>query len=392
MKKVMVLNCGSSSVKYKLFDHELNPLAWGIVERIGIPDSLFKFENMEGKQEIKQDFPTHISGMEFLLEQLVQLGAVSSLDEIGLVGHRVVHGGEKYHQAVIVDQQVLNDIYDLVSLSPLHNQANGDGIKIMMDLLPQATNVAVFDTAYHQTMSEVEYIYPLNYDYYKDYQVRRYGMHGTSHKYCMQEVSKILGTDEFKMINCHLGAGGSLCAIDNQKSIATTMGLTPLAGIMMATRCGDIDPSIIQYLCHVLDEDVDSVTQRLNKESGLLGVSQVSSDIRDVVKGWQDGDKNCQLALELYVNRIVDYISSYINKLGGVDVICFTAGIGENCFEVREWIVEKLKYFGLEMDLSKNIRLDKAYDILSTPNSSAKIIMLAVDEELAIAKESKELV
>lgn len=388
---ILVLNSGSSSVKFKLFNKDLQPICSGLVERIGTNKSEFHLNFNNNTRNIKKELANHMQALDLVINSLINEKIINSLDEIKVVGHRVVHGGELYKSAVIVDEEVLNNIYELKKLSPLHNGANGDGIKVITELLPQATNVAVFDTAFHQTLAPEEYIYPINYDYYTNNRVRRYGAHGTSHKYINEVISDELGTNNFKMINCHLGAGSSICAIKNGESIATSMGLTPLGGIMMATRCGDIDPSIVSYLQQELDVDSKEINHILNKESGLLGVSQVSGDIRDIIKASEAGNKQATLAIDIFVNRIVDTISSYINKLEGVDIITFTAGIGENSSLIRQKIIDKLGVFGLNIDNNLNQNTPNKINLISEKDAKIKVYVVKLDEELAIAKEAISL-
>ena len=388
---ILVLNSGSSSVKFKLFNKELQPICSGLVERIGTDKSEFHLNFNNDTKNIKKELANHMQALDLVINSLVDEKIINSLDEIKVVGHRVVHGGELYNSAVIVDEEVLNNIYALKKLSPLHNGANGDGIKVITKLLPQATNVAVFDTAFHQTLAPEEYVYPINYDYYTNNRVRRYGAHGTSHKYIYEVISENLGTNNFKMINCHLGAGSSICAIKNGESIATSMGLTPLGGIMMATRCGDIDPSIVSYLQQELDVDSKEIDHILNKESGLFGVSQISGDIRDVIKASREGNKQASLTIDIFVNRIVDTISSYINKLEGVDIITFTAGIGENSSLIRQKVIDKLGVFGLNIDNDLNQNTPNKINIISQKDAKTRVYVVKLDEELAIAKEAISL-
>lgn len=382
---ILVLNSGSSSLKFKLYDINLNVLCSGLLERIGNENGKITIKTSK-VIELEQTIPNHTVGLEIVFNQLVSANIINNLNEITIVGHRVVHGGELYDKAVVVDDDVLKNIEELSSLSPLHNPANAQGIKTVKQLLPKAINVAVFDTAYHQTMSPVEYLYPINYDYYKTLKVRRYGMHGTSHKYCANKIEELYGK-KLKIINCHLGAGASLCAIKDGMSIATTMGLTPLAGIMMATRSGDIDPAIVQYLANNLDLTVDEVLEKLNKESGLLGVSQLSGDMRDIIEAINIGNEQAKLAFDLYTNRVVEEISKYIVKLNGVDVISFTAGVGENSLDTITQIIEKLKYFNIKID--NNIKLEaNVIQELSTQDSPIKVLKIPANEELSIALET----
>lgn len=385
MNYVLVLNSGSSSLKTKLFDFKLNLICSLTVERIGQQMGSSTLEYNQQKVVNNLPFADHFQAINYILEMLVTNKIVTSFDDIKIVGHRVVHGGEYFNSAVEANQEVVEKIDELIDLSPLHNQANGQGVKVIKEVLPEALNVCVFDTAFHQTMSEVEYLYPLNYSYYQDFKLRRYGMHGTSHKYCMDMISKYLAPN-LKIINCHLGAGSSLCAISNQQSVATTMGLTPLGGLMMATRCGDIDPSIVSFLASKLNKSAEEIVNILNKESGLLGVSQASLDMRDLNELADNGNKQAKLAIEMYVNRVVDFISSYITKLQGIDVLSFTAGIGEKDSGVRNAIVKQLNYLGIKLD--ESIIPSGEYCEIQAPDSQCKIVVIKADEELAIAKEA----
>lgn len=385
MDYILVLNSGSSSLKSKLYDFKLNHICSLTVERIGQQLGSATLEYNQQKEVNNQPFADHFQAINYILEMLVTNKIVTSINDIKIVGHRVVHGGEYFNSAIEANQDVVDKIDELIDLSPLHNQANNQGVKVIKEVLPEALNVCVFDTAFHQTMSEVEYLYPLNYSYYQDYKLRRYGMHGTSHKYCMEMISKHIAPN-LKIINCHLGAGSSLCAINNQQSVATTMGLTPLGGLMMATRCGDIDPSIVSFLASKLDKSADEVVNILNKESGLLGVSQASLDMRDLNELADNGNKQAKLAIEMYVNRVVNFISSYITKLQGIDVLSFTAGIGEKDSGVRNAIVKQLNYLGIKLD--ESIIPSGDYCEIQAPDSQCKIVVIKADEELAIAKEA----
>lgn len=392
MDKILIVNCGSSSLKYKLYNINLVPIASGLVERIGSEEAILNATLDHQTTTDQRAIADHGVAIEMMMQTLMEEQAINSLTEIVLIGHRVVHGGEDYQQAVIIDDDVEANIYALKSLAPLHNPANAIGIHYMREALPHATNVAVFDTAFHQTMAPLEYLYPVNYQYYQNFQLRRYGMHGTSHKYCMHEICTYYQQSDLRIINCHLGAGSSICAIEDQKSIATTMGLTPLAGVMMATRSGDIDPSVVEFLADKLDEDVHSVTSRLNKESGLLGVSGISGDMRDLHLASSEGNQQAQLAIDLYAHRCVEVISNYINKLNGVDVISFTAGIGENDAITRKNIINQLAFFGVKIDDVKNQNVNDSICEIQADDSSIKVVVVKADEELAIAQEAINLV
>lgn len=385
---ILVINSGSSSIKFKLFNDNLEILCDGLIERIGLANSLIKLEYNENKDILEVDIKNHQSGLEHLFNLLMEKAIITDLNTIKFVGHRVVHGGEIFNKATIVTDEVLEEIEQLATLAPLHNGVNALGIKVVKKLLPNAINIAVFDTAFHQTMEPIEYIYPIKYDYYKNLKVRRYGMHGISHQYCMQVISDFYQNNNLRIINCHLGAGASICAIKNNQSIATTMGFTPLAGLMMATRCGDIDPAIAQYLAHQLNLSIDEIINIFNKESGLLGVSKISGDIRDVKAAANNGDVQAQLALDLFVKRIVEEISKYIVKLNGVDVICFTAGIGENDKYIQKEVIKQLEIFGVEIaDYYKKDQLTEIH----TQDSKIKVVIVKTMEELEIAKQIKEI-
>ena len=332
-----------------------------------------------------------------LLDELLRHKAVGSLDEIKAVGHRVVHGGEKYADSVLINEQVIQDIKDLTKLAHLHHPGNLAGIEAMQNALPGVPMVAVFDTAFHQTMPEENYIYPVPYEWYQKYGVRKYGFHGTSHKYITQRMQEVLGKQDINIINCHIGSGSSICCIKNGKSYDTTMGLTPLDGLMMGTRSGSIDPSIIEYISKEAGMDVSEITDVLNKKSGLLGVSQKYADHRDIEKGMEEKDSNCILANDMYVNRVVTYIADYYVKLEGkVDAITFTAGLGENAREFREAIINKLTCLGIKIDSKVNMEYasycDKQEGIVSTADSTIPVYVVPTNEELMITLDTYKFV
>ena len=391
MKKIMVLNSGSSTVKFKLFDSKFNELAEGLIDRIGQEKGEFIIKYNEKKEALEISFETHSDGIQFLLNKLTDLKILENLNEITMVGHRIVQGGEIFQDAVIVGDKELEQIYELAKLAPLHNKPNGDGIAIFKDLLPSAINVAVFDTVYHQTMKPEEYIYPLPYELYENYQVRRYGAHGTSHKYVVNKVLELENNNNLKVINCHIGAGASLCATEGGKCVTTSMGLTPLGGIMMATRCGDLDPSVVNYINEQTGMSVNEINEMMNKKSGLLGVSKISGDCRDISSAIDDGDELAILSLEIYVNKIVDYIASYYVKLNGVDVISLTAGVGENAGHIRKMIMERLSSLGVKLDNELNDIRSSEPRIISSIDSKIKVYVIPTEEELQIAKETFDI-
>ena len=390
--KIMSVNCGSSSLKFSIFEMENKELiASGYFEKVTIPGSFFniKFNGEKIHEDI--DMMNHTEAVEIMLDRIVKLGIVKSLDEIEAVGHRVVHGGDKYNKSVIITQEVIDDIKKFSVLAPLHNPANLLGIEALQKALPEVKQVAVFDTAFHQTMEPREYIYPVPYSWYEDKMIRKYGFHGTSHCYISKQIERILGTSEYKAIICHLGSGGSLSAVKNGKSIDTTMGFTPLAGIMMGTRSGDIDPSILQYVCATDNVTIDEAVNVLNKQSGFIGLSGKSSDFRDVWAGVEAGDERCKLAVDKYVKTVVDYIASYYVELGGCDMLVFTAGLGENALPVREMICSSLECLGFKMDKEANNSRGEEVKI-SSDDSKSLIYVIPTNEELMIAEDTYNLI
>ncbi len=390
--KIMSVNCGSSSLKFSIFDMDNKELiASGYYEKVGIPGSFSNIKFNGEKYHTDKDMTNHTEAVEDMLQQILKLGIVETLDEIGAVGHRVVHGGDKYNKSVVITDEVIDDIKKFSALAPLHNPANLLGIYAVQKALPNVKNVAVFDTAFHQTMKPREYIYPVPYSWYEDMMIRKYGFHGTSHCYISKQVERILGKKEYKAIICHLGSGGSLSAVLNGESIDTTMGFTPLAGIMMGTRSGDIDPSIISYVCDTENVTVEEVINVLNKQSGFLGLSGKSSDFRDVWAGVEEGDERCKLAVDKYVKAVVDYIASYYVELGGCDMLVFTAGLGENAIPVRKMICDSLKVLGVEIDDKKNeVRGEEIK--LSTDKSKVEVYVIPTNEELMIAEDTYNLI
>ena len=396
--KVLVINCGSSSLKFQLIDAESEQcLAKGICERIGIDGSMITYAREGGEKERKvTPMPDHTEAIRLVLEALTnpKTGVVASLEEIGAVGHRVVHGGEKFAQSVVLDREVLAAVEECNDLAPLHNPANLIGIEACRKLMPDTPMVGVFDTAFHQTMPAAAYMYGLPYEYYQKYKVRRYGFHGTSHSYVSKRAAEVLGRpyEDLKIIVCHLGNGASISAVKNGRCVDTSMGLTPLEGLMMGTRSGDIDPAIIEFLANKEERNIGEVMAVLNKKSGVLGLSDnLSSDFRDLEDGYNAGDPNAVRAMKAYCYRVAKYIGSYVAAMNGVDVICFTAGIGENAPLVRTSVCEYLGYLGVELDQEANGK--RGQDIaITTPESRTTVMVIPTNEELAIARETVRLV
>ncbi|KXS49382.1 MAG: acetate kinase [Halanaerobium sp. 4-GBenrich] len=395
--KIFVINCGSSSLKYKLFDmRDEDVLAEGIIERIGIENSFLKYETKEGTDiKIEHEIPTHKEGIELLIETLLsdEHGVLEDMDEIKAVGHRVAHGGEKFAHSTLIDDEVMKEIEDISDLAPLHNPANLMGIEVCKELMPETSQVAVFDTAFHQTMPEEAYTYALPYEYYEKYGVRRYGFHGTSHGYVANRAAEMMDEDinDLKIVTCHLGNGASIAAVKNGESIDTSMGFTPLEGLVMGTRCGDIDPAIVPFIMDKEDMTTSEIDSVLNKESGLYGVSGVSSDMRDIEGAADEGNNQAQVALDIFNYRVKKYIGSYSAAMGGVDAVVFTAGIGENAIETREEILAGLEYMGIKIDKNANDIRGKE-QIITTSDSTVKAMVIPTNEELVIAKDTKAIV
>lgn len=393
MSKVMSVNAGSSSLKFQLFEmDDESVITSGVVERIGLDDSIFTIK-YDGKKEVKTcPIKDHTVAVRMLLDTLVEKKIVQDLSEIKGVGHRVVQGGAYFDQSVIVDDDVVKKIDELKDLAPLHNGANLTGYYAFKEAIPDAGAVVVFDTAFHQTIEPRCYIYPIPYHFYEENKIRKYGAHGTSHFFVSSRCQELLGNPEHsKIIVAHLGAGGSLSAVKDGKCINTSMGFTPLAGIMMGTRSGDIDASVIDYMIEKLGIDAKEVIHILNKESGLLGVSGVSSDFRDVQKAAQEGNERAKLALDIFFRRVIAYIGRYFIALGGADAICFTAGIGENSAFARKEICSLIsEALGVEIDDDANEN-GKGERIISTPNSRIKVFVIPTNEELVIARDTKRL-
>ena len=392
---ILVINCGSSSLKYQLINSDTEAvLAKGLCERIGI-DGALTYQPAGGEKEVTEiPMPTHSEAISAVIAALTdeKKGVVKSLSEIGAVGHRVVHGGEKFTSSCLINDETMAAIEECNDLAPLHNPANLIGIRACQKLMPGVPNVAVFDTAFHQTMPEVAYIYGIPYEYYEKYKVRRYGFHGTSHSYVSKRAAEMLGkkVEDLKIIVCHLGNGASICAVDHGKSVDTSMGLTPLEGLVMGTRSGDIDPAIIDFVGKKEGLDLDGMNNILNKKSGMLGISGVSSDGRDLGAAAAAGNPRAKLALDVFDYDVIKYIGSYAAVMNGVDAICFTAGIGENNKEMRANVCSHLGYLGAKLDPEKNnVRGEER--IISTDDSKVKILLVPTNEELAIARETLAL-
>ena len=393
--KILVLNSGSSSIKYQLFNMENeNVLAKGIVERIGIEDSFLEHEVNGDEVVIKEDIPNHSKGISLVIDALLDdnHGVLASMDEINAVGHRVVHGGEKFADSVKITDEVVKQMEDVSDLAPLHNPPNIAGIKVCQELMPGKPQVGVFDTAFHQSMPAEAYTYALPYEYYEKYGVRRYGFHGTSHRFVAKRAAKLIDKDynDSKIITCHLGNGASVAAVKNGKSIDTSMGLTPLEGLVMGTRCGDIDPAIVPFLQEKEDLSSKEIDDIMNKESGLLGISGISNDSRDIQEAADDGNERAQLAGDVFNYRVKKYIGAYTAAMGGVDAIVFTAGIGENAIEIREGILDGLEYLGFELDKEANDSRGKEIEI-SKAGSDTRVFVIPTNEELVIARDTAEI-
>ena len=390
--KIMSINAGSSSLKFSLFNMDNEEvIASGLFERIGIEQSCYtiKYNGEKLKQEV--DLPDHSVAVSILLEKLVDLGIIKSLDEINGVGHRIVSGGDRYSESILINDKVVEDIIELKDYAPLHNPAHVLGINAFREALPEVPMSVVFDTAFHQTMDPVSYLYPVPYSWYENHKVRKYGAHGTSHRYIDLTIAEELKRDDLKVISCHLGNGGSITAIKDGKCVDTSMGFTPLAGIMMGTRSGDIDPSIIPFVMEKEGKNASEIISDLNKKSGFLGVSGVSSDSRDIEDGIAAGNKQCELAQDKFVRTVVDYIARYYVLLGGCDVLCFTAGIGENSKATRAKIVEKLECLGFKLDSEAN-DVRGQFRKISSNDSSSLIYIVPTDEELMIARDTLNLI
>ncbi|MBM7854406.1 acetate kinase [Desulfohalotomaculum tongense] len=394
---ILVINCGSSSVKYKLIDmQEEKTLLSGLAERIGLPGSRIKHEKNDGRKlELKEDLPDHRAALEKIIACITdkEYGAVNDVSEITAVGHRTVHGGEKFNKAILVNREVLNELESLFELAPLHNPPNVLGIKTCQELMPHAPQVAVFDTAFHQTIPDYAFTYALPYEYYEKYGIRKYGFHGTSHKYVSGRAAAILGKPltDLKIVVCHLGNGSSITAVKNGISVDTTMGFTPLAGLPMGTRTGDIDPAVVPFIMEKENLSIEEVSSLMNKKSGVLGVSGISSDFRDLEKAEAEGNKRAELALNMFIYSVKKWIGAFSAAMGGLDAVVFTGGIGENAIELREKVLTGMDFLGLEVDKEKNNVRGKE-TIISKDGCRAAALVVPTNEELMIAKETQALV
>ena len=393
--KILVLNCGSSSAKYKLFDGK-TVVAQGGVEKIGMPDSFIKFTFNGEKVSQPHDMPEHTAAVQVIFNTLLdpKYGCLKSLNEIDAVGHRVLHGGMRVTQSVLIDAHVIDIIEDCAVLGPLHNPANLKGIRAVEKLMPGKPQVAVFDTAFHQTMPEKAYMYAIPYELFEKYDLRKYGFHGTSHRYVSKRTIEYLGLDpdNSKIIVAHVGNGASITAVVNGKCVDTSMGLTPLEGLVMGTRSGDIDPAAVTFLMekeHLTAQEADTL---LNKKSGMLGLTGISSDMRDIYNAMLEGNQRAKMALDAYAYRIKKYIGSYVAAMNGVDAIAFTGGVGENHDYTRKLVCEDMEFFGIKLDEKKNLAIHGEEAIISTPDSKVTIAVIPTDEELMIATDTQEIV
>ncbi|MEH6889189.1 acetate kinase [Bacillus sp. JJ864] len=389
MSKIIAINAGSSSLKFQLFEMPSETvLTKGLVERIGLEDSVFTITVNGEKQTEVTNIADHGVAVNMLLNKLTATGIIKSLDEISGIGHRVVHGGEKFPDSALITDEVLAEIDALSELAPLHNPAHVVGIKAFQEVLPNVPSVAVFDTAFHQTMPEESFLYSLPYEYYEKYGIRKYGFHGTSHKYVTERAAELLGRplESLRLLSCHLGNGASIAAVEGGKSLDTSMGFTPLAGVTMGTRSGNLDPALIPYIMKKTGQTVDEVLNVLNKKSGMLGLSGFSSDLRDIEQAEEEGNHRAEVALEIFIGRIHKYIGSYAARMKGVDAIIFTAGIGENSSVIRERVLEGLEFMGVYFDPKRNnFRGEEAF--ISFPHSPVKVIVIPTDEEVMIARD-----
>ena len=389
--KILSVNAGSSSLKFQMYEMpEEKVLISGVFERIGIENSFYTIKLNGEKIKKEVVLSNHTDAVKILTNELLENNIVSDLSEIKAIGHRMVHGGEKYASSVLLTEDVITTVEELSDLAPLHNPANLVGVRAFKEVIPSAVAVGVFDTAFHQTMEEENFLYPVPYEWYKEYGVRKYGFHGTSHKYVSEKMASILGKEETKIITCHIGNGGSLAAVKNGKCIDTSMGFTPNAGIIMGSRSGDTDASLIPFVMKKTGMNISEIDNALNKKSGLLGISGVSSDSRDIEDGIKSGNDRCKLAQEMYVNKIVKYIAEYYVELGGADAIVFTAGVGENSITTRKQIIDKLACLGIKLDEQRNnVRAEVA--LISTDDSSVKVYVIPTDEEVMIARDTYKL-
>ncbi|MEZ3520113.1 MAG: acetate kinase [Muribaculaceae bacterium] len=396
--KILVINSGSSSVKYKLIDtSDSRTLAEGGVEKIGLPDGFLKFKRPDGSKQVAElGHIDHKAAIRAILDNLTdaETGCIAGFDEIDAVGHRVVHGGEKFSESVLIDKDVEAKIRECYDIAPLHNPANMTGIEAITALMPDVPQVAVFDTAFHQTMPAKSFMYALPYKYYEEDGVRRYGFHGTSHRYVSQRVCEFLGVDisKQKIVTCHIGNGGSITAVDGGRSVDTSMGLTPVEGLMMGTRVGDVDPGALTFLMTKHGLSASELQTIINKESGVLGVSGLSNDMREIEAAVKAGDPRATLALDMYEQRIIKYVGAYAAEMGGLDIIVFTGGVGENQTGVRENVCKPLAFMGVEVDKAVNDGVRGEEAVISTAASRVKVCVIPTDEELMIARDTEDIV
>ena len=395
--KILVLNCGSSSIKYALYNmDDKSVMTSGGAERVGLDEAFVKVKMPDGtKKKVMHDIPEHTEGVKFIFSLLTdpEIGVIKSLDEIDAVGHRMVHGGEKFNKSVVLTDEVLKTFEECIDLAPLHNPANLKGVQAVSELMPGLPQVGVFDTAFHQTMPAHSYLYAIPYDLYEQYGVRRYGFHGTSHRYVSQRVCDYLGVkmEDKKIITCHIGNGASIAAVQNGKCVDTSMGLTPLEGLMMGTRSGDIDGGAITFIEKKLGLDADGMSNLLNKKSGVLGITGISSDMREIEDAIEHGNERAKLALDMYNYRIKKYVGAYAAAMGGCDIIVFTAGVGENQYQMREAVCENMEYMGVKLDKEKNKTVRGVEEVISTPDSKVTVCVIPTDEELMIATDTMNL-
>ena len=395
--KILVLNCGSSSIKYALYNmDDRSVMTSGGAERVGLDNAFVKVKLANGdKKQIMHDIPEHTEGVKFMFSLLTdpEIGVIKDLKEIDAVGHRMVHGGEKFNKSVVLTDEVLKVFEECSDLAPLHNPANLNGVNAVSELMPGLPQVGVFDTAFHQTMPAKAYMYAIPYELYDKYAIRRYGFHGTSHRYVSKRVCEFLGVkpEEKRVITCHIGNGGSVAAVENGKCIDTTMGLTPLEGVMMGTRSGDIDGGAVSFIQKKLGLDADGISNLLNKKSGLFGITGISSDMREIDAAAKNGDEKARLALDMYFYRIKKYVGAYAAAMGGTDIIVFTAGVGENQANMREEVCRDMEWMGVKLDNEKNATVHGEETIISAPDSKVTVVVVPTDEELMIATDTMEL-
>lgn len=395
--KILVLNCGSSSIKYALYDmDDRSVMTSGGAERVGLDGAFVKVKLANGeKKQIMHDIPEHTEGVKFIFSLLTdpEIGVIKDLKEIDAVGHRMVHGGEKFNQSVALDDEVLEAFEKCSDLAPLHNPANLKGVRAVSELMPGLPQVGVFDTAFHQTMPKKAYMYAIPYELYEKYGIRRYGFHGTSHRYVSKRVCDFLGVDpaDKKIITCHIGNGGSVSAVYGGKCVDTSMGLTPLEGVMMGTRSGDIDGGAVSFIQKKLGLDADGISNLLNKKSGVLGITGISSDMREIDAAAGNGDEKARLALDMYFYRIKKYVGAYAAAMGGADIIVFTAGVGENQANMREEVCRNMEWMGVRLDVEKNNTIHGEEAVISTPDSKVTVVVVPTDEELMIATDTMDL-